>query len=261
MVGSATAPPTEAVLPALAVGPTTRPPWVTAARSRLRLLPQPPNPAIEGHSHHPAVIPTVVLMPGPKAARKVLTNGSSGDAACTVSDLRFGLDPGCSIALPDGGGNPCRLGQAIKRYIDVAQRVKDTAYNHIYFQGSVCFAWCVNITKQGGLVYGSVSAFSVNRFWQSMKDVEESGPGRVKPSMFFGASVGISSATPQEALHNNLNANACYADTFGGCVGVTAHTASSGFTDKYPYAGFVVGDGWQIQSGMNYSIELENTRP
>lgn len=50
------------------------------------------NPAyVRSVERSHTVVPAIVLMPDPKLARKVLTNGNSGDNGCTVSDQRMPL--------------------------------------------------------------------------------------------------------------------------------------------------------------------------
>jgi hypothetical protein len=118
-------------------------------------------------------------MPGPKPARKVLTNGSSGSNTCTMADVRFGLDHGCSVATPRGGGTG-GLGQLrhnLAHYYDVANTATNNAANkagdHLFISESVCFVGCLSINVQGNTIYGEANAWS----WNIISK---------KPRQFFG---------------------------------------------------------------------------
>ncbi len=47
-----------------------------------------------------AVVPAIVLMPGPKPTRKVLTNGSTGESACSPMAVHLGVYERCYVPQP-----------------------------------------------------------------------------------------------------------------------------------------------------------------
>jgi hypothetical protein len=147
-------------------------------------FPSPASPSyVRSVERSHTVVPAIVLMPGPKPARKVLTNGSSGDNACTVSDLRFGLGPNCSAATPHSGGNGGlgRLRHNLSHYYDVATTATNTVANkagdHLFISESFCLVGCVSVNMQGNTIYVEANAWSWNilskrrrNFWGSPPD-------------------------------------------------------------------------------------------
>jgi hypothetical protein len=132
-------------------------------------------------------------------------------------------------------------------YYDVANNAalagSNAAFDHVYSQFSVCLVICASINAQGSSLYASVQGFSITRSFEK----------KLTPSYFIGWSVGVNSATSQEAMQNNLTFGGCYADGVGGCAGVSTNVSSRGPSGLRPYGGVTIGAGFQAGGGPDHT--------
>ncbi|HWG15212.1 MAG TPA: RHS repeat-associated core domain-containing protein, partial [Streptosporangiaceae bacterium] len=64
-------------------------------------FPSPASPSyVRSAERSHTVIPAIALMPGPKPARKVITNGSTGESACSPMAVHLGVYERCYVPQP-----------------------------------------------------------------------------------------------------------------------------------------------------------------
>ena len=197
----------------------------------------------------PAIHNPCYTTPGPRGGLETRCDGSSpppsgGDPNHAIAHV-FDIFRHGAASFWDSINNPTN--NAINGFLDYA-------WNHVYFQISVCFIACLSVTGQHGVAWWTVSGANFSDSTTSVwaKLVGADGPWPI-PAAFAGASVGVTTATADQAEQSNvLIGGGKAAAGWGGGAGVMAYAppGDRGLpTEYYPYTDLSMGGGWQFTIG------------